>query len=204
MTIHKGQQWGDLRVPPEDLVIADSDAELRHILDGDDAWPPVVGLSGGDLMRTVGGSGHLARFTSGQPLPHLPIDVVRVVADESRETLFVAHLVARRGWWRGEVWAAMNAEFFGTWDLVPRGHPNDGKIDIVTASADLSVRQRSMTRRRLKIGTHMPHPHISMTSRASATIQLAEATPLWLDGERWERAQRIDLTVVPDAITICV
>ena len=36
---------------------------------------------------------------------------------------FVAHAIARRGWWRGRILAAMNAEFVGDWKVAPRAHP---------------------------------------------------------------------------------
>jgi hypothetical protein len=207
VTIRKGEEWGTLAVPTGPVVTLSCDAALRELVIAcrrDDAAIPTVGLAGGDLMRTLGGRGDASRFDGGEPIPHLPVDIVSVVADDARESLFVAHLVARRSWWRGVVTAAMNAQFHGQWDVAPRSHPNDGRVDVVIAGADLGVQQRWMARSRLKLGTHVPHPSISVRQHASVTIDLAPSTPVWLDGERWGSATRLALTVHPDALTVCV
>ncbi len=216
MTIRKGEEWGTLRVPSGPIAVVGSDADARSLIEvalADGAPIPTIGLIGGDLMRTLGGTGDRARFTGHQPIPHLPIDLVRVVADDDRETIFVAHLIARRSWWQGQVTAVMNAQFLtddrrrghrAAWDVAPRSHPNDGRCDVVTASADLSARQRWMARPRLLLGTHVPHPLITVRQHSLATLDLAAETPLWVDGRRWGSARRLRLTVEPDAFTVCV
>ena len=155
-------------------------------------------------MRTLGGTADIARFSTGEPIPHLPIDIVRVVADESRETFFVAHLVARNSWWRGPITAAMNAQFLGKWDVSPRSHPNDGKVDIVSVFSDLGMQQRWMARSRVLLGTHVPHPKISISQRASTVIDFAKPTRLTVDGITWGSGRRIELTVLADAAMVCV
>jgi len=170
---------------------------------------PTIGLLGGDLMQTLGGAGDEARFAGDQPIPHLPIDLVRVVADDERETVFVAHLVARHSWWRGQLTAVMNAQFLtvhnrAVWDVAPRSHPNDGRFDIVTASADLGVQQRWLARSRVRLGTHVPHPSIKVRQQSVATFDLPSVTPLWIDGRQWGSARRLSVTIEPDAFTVCV
>ena len=56
---------------------------------------------------------------------------MRVTLDDAAPTWGVAHVVVRRQWWRGEIVMAMNAQFYGRYDVAPRGHPNDGKVDVV-------------------------------------------------------------------------
>jgi len=212
VTIGKGLDWGTLSPPPADLVTISSDAELRELVIAarhSDSALPVVGLLGGDLMRTVGGTGDASRFVGGEPIPQLPIDIVEVIADEKRRSLFVAHLVARRtwrggSWWLGPITAAMNAQFHGRWDVSPRGHPNDGKADIVTATTALGVQQRVIARNRLPLGTHVPHPAITVRQLAATTLEVGRPTAVWLDGVRWGTARRVELTVIPDALVVCV
>jgi hypothetical protein len=208
MTVGKGTEWGTLVVPGADLRVARSDAEVRAIVLAGSA-PPVLGLLGGDLMHTVGGRGDAARLAGDEPIPHLPVDVVRVIADGERETIAVAHVIARSpgrrgGWWRGPITAAMNAEFLGAWDVAPRSHPNDGRIDVVTVEAGFGVQQRRLARSRLPLGTHVPHPQIQIRQHREVSLDLGSTRAVWVDGERWGRARRLDLTVVPDAITVCV
>jgi hypothetical protein len=203
MTIRKGEQWGTLATPPTDLSIARSDAELRTMALRDDP-PSVIGLLGGDVMRTLGGLSDESRLAGAAPIPHLPIDAVRVRVDDERETVFVAHLVARASWWRGAIVAFMNAQFRGSWDVAPRSHPNDGKVDIVTVDPSMSLQQRWLARSRVRLGTHVPHPLITVTQRSQFTIDLVRSMPLWVDGERWGSGRHIELSVEPDALVVCV
>jgi hypothetical protein len=154
-------------------------------------------LLGGDLMRSAGGRGE-----ARDPALSAPVDLVRVEAEGER-AWFVAHLIARRSWWRGEVVAAMNAQHRGAWDVAPRAHPNDGRVDVLRASR-LSVRQRLAVRSRLPQGTHVPHPAIEVRSVTTVELSFARPLDLWLDNTLWKRASRAVLTVEPDALTIVV
>jgi hypothetical protein len=212
MTVRKGQEWGSLVAPGPGMRTVRSDAELRELVIGARAVGhplPVVGLLGGDMMRTLGGTADATRFEGDEPIPHLPIDIVSVADDEGRETLFVSHLVARSSgwhgsWWRGPIIAAMNGQFIGRWDISPRCHPNDGRVDVVAVPAEFGLQQRWLARSRLPLGTHVPHPLITIKQHASVTIDLGGRRRVWLDGERWGSASVLHLTVEPDALVICV
>jgi hypothetical protein len=204
MTIRRGQQWGDLGPVPAGAVRARSDAEVARIVRAArerGEMPPAVVLLGGDLMRAVGGTGDEARLEGD--VARLPVDVVRVDAGGER-AWFAAHLLARRSWWRGEVVAAMNAQHRGAWDVAPRGHPNDGRIDIVRVLPGMSLRDRWRARSRVVHGGHLPHPDIEVRTVANASIELARPARLWLDGEPWLTARELDLHVEPDALVVCV
>ncbi len=212
MTIRRGQEWGSVGAAPADLVMASSDAEVRHVVEAarraGSCEPPPIGLLGGDLMRAVGGSGRAGRFDGD--VAHLTVDVVRVEVEDpeagggARTGWFVAHAIARRTWWRGEVVAAMNAQHLGSWDVAPRGHPNDGRVDVVRAAPSLHPRARLQARTRLPQGTHMPHPDITTRQVTDVTIELIRPLGLELDGERWGSANRLRFVVEPDALRVCV
>ena len=205
VTIRKGEQWGTIGPAPDDIRVVHSDAEVRALVIAARAagteLPPMA-LLGGDLMKTVGGTGDATRLQGDVPV--LPIDVVRVESPGRDTTWCVAHLVARRSWWRDEIVAAMNAQHIGSWDVTPRGHPNDGRIDLVRVAASMSIRDRLQARRRLPQGTHVPHPDIEVRQVSSTTIELARATRIWIDGERWGSVTSITLTVEPDALLVVV
>src|SRR5687767_3188704 len=123
MSVERGQDWGERGALPEGGVIVHSDAEAGEVVEtarraGES--PPAIGLLGGDLWRTLGGRSDPARMLD-PTAARLPIDVASVLLD-GRQFWFVAHLVARQGWWRGRLVALMNAEFLGTWDVAPRAH----------------------------------------------------------------------------------
>ncbi len=201
MVVEKGREWGCIGRLPDGAVLVRSDAEARAVVTEarrQDRPVPPLGLLGGDLCRTVGGRGDEERLRSGEAML-LPVDVGSVLID-GRLHWFVAHLVARRSWWRGRVLAAMNAEYLGDWDVAPRGHPGDGHLDLL--DGDLSLTDRLKARRRLPLGTHVPHPGIQPRRVTSAQVTFDRATPIWLDGERVGEATNLSLRIEPDAL-IC-
>lgn len=205
MPIRKGEEWGDLGRAPRDLVVLTSDAALRSLVErcrrnGDPI--PTVGLVGGDLMRSVGGTGDRRRFDG--EVARLPIDAIRIEAEGHDAAWFVAHAEMRRSWLRGEVALAMNGQFLGEWDVAPRCHPGDGRVDVVRVAPTMTVRDRLVARRRLPQGAHVPHPAISIRQCSSTTIEFARPVDVVLDGVHWARAATVTLTVEPDAIVVCV
>jgi hypothetical protein len=189
-------------VLPADGVVVRSDAEARAVVTaakraGEPV--PVLGLLGGDLCRAVGGTGDESRLREGGTL--LPIDLGAVLVD-GRLHWFVAHLVARRSWWRGRIVAAMNAQHLGPWDVAPKGHPNDGKLDVL--DADLPLGDRWKARARLRTGTHVPHPRIAERHVAALQVDLAPGMRVWLDDELLGEARSLAIRVEPDALTCVV
>jgi diacylglycerol kinase family enzyme len=183
-------------------VVVRSDREARAIVTAarraNEPIPP-LGLLGGDLCRTLGGTGDEERLRSDRAM-RVPVDLGAVLVD-GRLHWFVAHLIARRSWWRGRVVAAMNAQFLGAWDVAPRGHPNDGRLDVL--DADLPLDERWQVRARLKTGTHVPHPRIDEQHVTALQVDLARPTPLYLDGDDLGPATTLAIRVEPDAL-ICV
>ena len=203
MPIRKGEPWGEPGSLPADGVVVRSDAEARAVVTEArraDVPVPVLGLLGGDLCRALGGSGDEARLRSPEATI-VPVDLGAVLVD-GRLHWFVAHLVARRGWWRGPVVAAMNAQHLGPWDVAPRGHPNDGRLDVV--EGDLSLGDRWKARARLRTGTHLPHPGISERHMAALQLDLVPRTHVWLDGVDVGEARSLAIRVEPDALRCVV
>ncbi len=188
MVIGKGVDWGSPGTLPPGTPIAASNQALRALLR---QGTRTIGVTGGDLCRTLGGPGALDMA--------FPVDLCHVQFDGVAD-VFAAHLVARRGWWRGPLVAAMNAQFIDTWDVAPRGHPNDGVVD--TFEATLSVADRLKARRRLVSGTHVPHPKIRQRRLITGEIDFGESLEVWLDGAWVGCSPSVRLRVEPDALTI--
>jgi diacylglycerol kinase family enzyme len=204
VTIRRGEAWGEIGGLPPGGAIVHRDADARQVVEaarraGEPV--PALGLVGGDLCRTLGGRGDLARLDRGESA-RLPVDLGSVLVD-GRQHWFVAHLVARRSWWWGRIVAAMNAEFLGDWDVAPRGHPNDGMLDLFDVAASMSLTDRWKARRRLPTAGHLPHPAIAASRRSAVQVEFAVPTPVWLDGERVGEARRLSVRVEPDAL-VCV
>jgi len=203
VTIRKGEAWGGPGPLPDEGVVVRTDAEARHAVTEarrSRRPPPPLGLLGGDLARTCGATGDEARLR-GPHAQRLPVDLGEVLVDGVLH-VFVAHLVARRSWWRGPILAVMNAEFLGAWDVAPRSHPNDGRLDVL--EADLPLGDRWKARSRLRTGAHVPHPGIRERRTKALQLDLAPGTRVWLDGECVGAARALSIRVVPDALTVHV
>jgi len=196
MPISKGSPYGAPGRLPEDGVVCRSDVDARAALERarHERRPfPPLGLTGGDLARTLGGRGALEVT--------FPVDVGEVLLD-GRLHLFVAHLVARTPAW-STVFVAMNAQWLGSWNLGPRAHPNDGLLDTYDAR-HLSVADRLKIRSRLRHGTHLPHPAVRERRAPATEVDWRRPIAIYLDGGPVGRARTVVVRARPDALTVVV
>lgn len=197
MTIEKGAAWGETVGRPDDLEIAVDDADLARRLH---AGGRSVGVASGDVFTTLG-----ARPVGDRTeVQRLPIDLLEVSLDGSEPVPAVAHVLFRRpwyrgGWFAGDVIAVMNAEFVRGLDLAPRGHPNDGRAEVVTVSGRSSLRERLAIRRRARTGTHLPHPAIATQSVRSRSWVFDRPHVVIVDGRRRGSATDVGIVVHADA-----
>ncbi len=204
MAVRRRTDWGGTGpLPPQGLVVR-TDAEASRALHaalvaGEE--PPTIGLLGGDLCATLGGRRDGMRLRSPEAT-RVVVDVVEVRLDAGEPRHAVAHVVLRRSWWRGRVLALMNAAWIGSWNVAPRAHPGDGRLEVL--DADLALADRWKARSRLPLGTHVPHPGITVSRTAHTVIELDGPLDVWLDGEKAGRARRIEITVLPDALAVVV
>jgi hypothetical protein len=203
MPIRKGEPWGAPGALPEDGVVVRSDAEARALVVAarrEGAPLPVLGLLGGDLCRTLGGTGDEGRLRSEAAMT-FPVDLGAALLD-GRLHWFVAHLVARRQWWRGRAFLAMNASWLDGWNTGPRAHPGDGLVD--TYDARVPLGQRLAMRRRLPLGAHLPHPAVTERRARAVQVDLGEALPVRLDGDLVGSARHLSIRLEEDALTVVV
>jgi hypothetical protein len=172
-----------------------------------------------DLARALGVHGE------GDATLELAVDALRVTADE-RE-LFAVNMVVvgtapdRTGWLTGapdlrvEVDGRVahdgpatavviaNGQYLRGNDVVPRGHPGDGRAEVQVYS--VARGQRSGVRARLPQGVHLPHPDITQTTgRRIAVLAAARPVGVEVDGVPGPSATRITVEIVPEAFLIVV
>ena len=206
MTIGKGGVWGREVERPADLVVARDDADLATCLQrglaGATAVP--VAVRSGDLARTLGSVSLDGRST----LNELPIDLVTVRLDGLDAPVpACAHVVLRSPWWRGgwfrgRTVVVMNAEFIGQWDVAPRGHPNDGRVEVFEVDNRFGIRQRLTARHRARTATHVPHPLITTRSVRAADWRFESPVAVVIDGVRIGTAREVAVAVVADAAVV--
>lgn len=216
MSVAPGVDWGEPAPLPESLAWFGDDASAAEHLAAfrrSGETLPAIGLAGGDLFRTLGGRAvpqDASEALSDDPRGHgrragagvcYRADLGAVLLD-GRLHWFLAHCVLRRSWLRGRVLVAANAAFVGAWNLAPRAHPGDGRLDVLDADPSLGDRWRA--RRRLRAGSHVPHPDIAERRVRSAQFDLGHPVPAYLDGARAGTARQLSLRVEPEAVEVWI
>jgi hypothetical protein len=204
MTIEKFEDWGESGPLSNLGVVVNADAGARRAVTGARRLGiavPELGLVGGDLWRTLGAPRGGEERLRTDEARRLPVDLGSVLIDGVTHW-FTAHLVARHSWWRGPILAVMNAQFRGRWNVAPKGHPNDGRLDVLEVS--MGAGERLKARSRLRSGGHVPHPGIRERRVTAAQFDLPPNTRVWLDGVAVTRdARALSVRVEPDAL-LCV
>jgi hypothetical protein len=214
--IKPGEEWGTPSSADPDLEVAGRDRDLAAAVA---AHPGALlrfrGEPGSDLARAVGLA---AGVTSGI---EVPLDVLRVDGEDLATNMVVAGTppdrlrrfsrriavtVAVDGteWFRGNATTVVvaNGQFLRGLDVVPRGHPGDGRAE-VQAYAPVPGERRQL-RARLGTGSHVPHPRIAQRPGRRISIRWDRPQPLELDGERRRTAAAVTVEVVPGAYRLLV
>ena len=203
MTIRKGADWGKPEAVPGDAIFVSNDAEANEAISRprrERRPTPPLCLTGGDLARTLGVRNNEASLRAGEGT-HLRIDLGVALVD-GRLFWFVSHLVACHSWWRGPIVIAANAAFIGDYNVAPKAHPSDGRLDLIEANPTFGERLKA--RSRLRSGTHVPHPQIKIRRCAAAQLELERPTPITLDGIGQDKAKTLSIRVEPDALDIWI
>jgi hypothetical protein len=202
MTIRKGSEYGSSLPLPADAPVVSTDAELHNVVaraQREERLPITVGLLGGDLCRTLGGTGDRDRLDSSDART-LPIDLVLASCDDEIVPV-VSHLIVGR-LFGSHFTSIMNAQWFGDVDLGPRSHPGDGLVDVT--SGELPLRQRFLARRRARSGTHLPHPLLTYRRLDSYTLRYNTPVSVRVDNALVLSAQVISVEVHPDAFSVVI
>jgi len=203
MPIRRGEPWGEGVDLPAGLRVVVDDASASEVVAialAADGPVPDLGLGGGDLARTMGG-GSPGRFTGANRIVRAPVDLWRVESDQW-SGFSIAHVVLRRGWWHGPIALAMNAQYLGRYDVAPRSHPHDGRIDILEVDAAMGLRARLQARSRARTGTHLPHPSLHTAQRGEWSADFDRPLGLWVDGVHRGSTRSVRVTLHPTPLVV--
>jgi hypothetical protein len=218
--VEKGRPWERPASGPAEWHVDGDDASLAAaVRDRPGARVEFRPAATSDLARALG------LHAPGQAALELTVDGLRVVADD-RE-LFAVNMVVvgvapdRARWVTRSpgirvrvdgrvahdgpatgVVVASGQHLRGA-DVVPRGHPGDGRIEVQVYAVRRG--QRSGVRSRLPQGVHLPHPDITQTGGRHVEVQAdGGPIPLEVDGVRVPPAILVTVDVVPDAFVLVV
>lgn len=206
MTIRKNEDWGSTVVRPENLVICETDATASQLATDfylQQKPMPAIAITRSSLSRTLGKEGSNVNSQNMQATPFDLIEVTFVDASMiEQKVLALGYGLLRKSWWRGDIVAAMNTSFIGDWDCAPRSHPNDGKFDLLAVNGEMKSTQRLIASRRLKFGTHLPHPQISVKQLTSFEADCSAKPNLYVDNRRFMSVNQCKFRLLPDALTL--
>lgn len=208
-----GEPWGepfdgtaDVMVTGDDAAFAAAAAEHLGAVVRFDAEPT------SDLARAVGLTGRSHAIAA--PLDLLEVDGIGLVAN-----MVVSGVPPRAlRWWhrrrpcvvevddrevhRGPATTVVvaNGQFLGGDDVVPRGHPGDGRFEVQVYGVRAGERRR--LRARLATGSHVPHPAIVGASGRRVRVVWAHAAALSLDGQARGAAAEVAVSMRPAAVSV--
>lgn len=203
MTIGPGTEWSVPGLLPVGAPTFSTDAALSafvHARRVAGESLPSVGLTGGTLWDTIGGSSVAGRLRTEQARRY-PVDIVRADIDGGQRW-FVATLVARTRWWR-DVVAVMNTPWVRGLRLGHRSHPGDALVDIIEGTG-LTFDDLRRIVPRARHGAHLPHPKLQESRTPDAAWAFDRPRRLVIDGQSAGRVRRLVVHVEPDALTVVV
>ena len=205
MIIKKGDNWGELVGRPRELKIFETDALLGDFLGRDpslDRARSNFAILKSNAARGLGLSG--ARPEARQML-RTSFDLIEIQGHEKEgpfTRLCVGYAILGNGFFRGRTVGIFNVSFCGGRDWAPRAHPNDGKLDVLRISPEMKVPQRILAYRRMKTGSHLPHPQISYHQSGEYLFDEARATRLTVDSVKMGLVEECSFRVIADALTL--
>ena len=213
--IAKGEPWGEPATEPPELEVAGDDAALAAAVSAVRGALVHFIPSGSEVARAVGLEGESAGALA-VPLDALQTDdgvvaVNMVVAGPAPDRVRWWHrrvacrvTVDDRVTFAGQAVSVLiaNGQFLRGRDVVPRGHPGDGRAEVQAYA--LTPGERASMRRRLVSGEHVPHPRISQSRGQRVVVSFGRRRRLEVDGHDHGRRQTLTVTVVPAALRILV
>jgi diacylglycerol kinase family enzyme len=213
--IKPGEEWGSAATDPPDLEVRGGDTDLAAAVAGaPGALIRFIPAPSSDLALSVGLEDGRATTTE------VPMDALRV-GDElavnmvvlgtppdrltrfSRMRWFTIE-IDDRSWFAGPATSVLIAtgEFLRGNDLVPRGHPGDGRAEAQVYA--LNAGERRLVGERLRNGTHVPNPRVLQRIVRRFAVTVERQVRLEVDGVARGRVETLAVEVVPAAYRLLI
>ncbi len=203
MTIRKGAPWGKPGLLPIEAPVVGTDRELaRVVLDQRvDGRTPTIGLTGGELWRTMGGPAAVGRYKSDDAYQYsCDLGMAHFTnASGAQSVPFVAWVSARTFLWR-ETLAVMNAQHIGRFRFGHRSHPNDGVLDVFEAR--LTISEVMKVKKRAVFGAHLPHPSITERRIQNETFVFERKRRIVIDDVKYGTTSEVRIQLLADAFFV--
>jgi len=227
--IRKGERWGTPSTAPADVTATGDDRALARVVADALAEGSGGGVARVRIAWHAAPDADLARAVSATRAPDetshdLPCDALRVTASHRAPGVAVNMAVLgvapdRVRWWdrsvpvrvsvdgrvvhdgRATGVVVANGEFLRGADVIVRGHPGDGRLELQVYAVPRA--QRRALRRRVRTASHVPHPGIVQASGRRVEIAVAgRGWPLEIDGVREGRTREVAVEIAPEAFVL--
>jgi hypothetical protein len=214
--IKAGEPWGEAVTGPPDLEVVGSDSDLARVIPTHrGALVRFRAAPESDFARSLG------IHADGEPTGvAAPIDVIelepggiavngvvlgtpvgriRATTPSRRVQVRVNGREIATG--RATTVVIANGQFFDHLDVVPRGHPGDGRIEVQVYA--LHRGERRAMRARAPRGAHVPHPRITTTTGRAVEVHVEGGRlPLEIDGIAREPVSDLTARVLPGVLRL--
>jgi hypothetical protein len=216
--VKPGERWGEPATGPADVEITGSDADLARVVDTrPGALVRFRPDPSSDLARAIGAGEESQGTEMALPIDALasepggsavnavvlgtPPGRLRVTTRGARARVRVDDREIAAG--RTTTVVIASGQFLDGLDVVPRGHPGDGRLEVQVYALHRS--ERRAMRARLPQGVHLPHPRITTAVGRRVAVELERGTlPLTVDGVAHGPVARLTVDLLPGAIRVLV
>jgi hypothetical protein len=216
--IKPGEAWGTPLTGAVDLEVAGDDADLARVIDSyQGALVAFRPAPSSDLGRALGLAATGERGGIEAPIDALYVEPggyavngvvlgtppgrIGLTTPSAAFTVTVNGREISTG--RATTVVIANGQFFDGLDVVPRGHPGDGRIEVQVYG--LRRGERRAMRTRLPQGAHLPHPRITTATGREVEVRLVGGrAPLWIDGVARDAVSDLTVTVIPGALRLAL
>jgi hypothetical protein len=209
--IRPGEEWGTPARGPADIEVTGGDPDLAAVVaarpgvlvrfrpDESSDFAGAVGISG-EVGRDIEVAVDLLRFDDGEAAVNM--FVLGTPPERLRRTArcFGANVrVDDRSVFHGPCTTVVVAtgQFRHGLDVVPRGHPGDGRAEVQIYAVRRP--ERAALRTRLATGTHVPHPGITQRTARRVTVSTGRKVAFEVDGRPRPATDFVEINVVPSA-----
>jgi hypothetical protein len=224
--IRPGEPWGSPTSSSPDVEVTGSDGALaRAVAAAPGSLIRFVPDASSDVARAVGlRPGPTATVHTELPMDALSVNVsgrtTPGAAMRACNMCVFGTAPDRLRWWSpsvelhveidGRPWFSGRAttlvvaigQFLRGLDVVPRGHPGDGKAEVQVY--ELRRNERRLMRARLTAGSHLPHPRIRSRTATRVEVRAGRPAALEADGEGHPAADHASLEVVSGAYRLLI
>ncbi len=217
-SVRRGRAWGRPQRGPAEIEITGDDTTLGMVARDHRGARVRFHPQGSDLARALGLPEDAAGSYLEVPIDGLALDAIALQDGMAVNAVVLGVTPDRLRWRTPQFTAAVvvdgrtrfegnavavvvaSGQYLREADLVPRGHPGDGRAEVQVYA--LRRGERRAMRGRLGAGTHVPHPRIHEMGGREIEVQVAGPVPLEVDGQPQGRVAALRLEVVPAAAWI--